>query len=141
MTGRLSPTPSCLARCSTTSYDLEHSDLGFDAIFGSGCPYCLGRGIFRELYNRLGDEASRQGFGRLYLALRDDSHEEVCGGDDRNGCYVREAFTEGADSRAGGYRGGDSGAEVLRLFLRSRGPTRDGPILSSIGLRLLDDAE
>ena len=77
-------------------YDLERSDLGFDAVFGSGCPYFLGRGIFRELYERLGDDASRRGFGRLYLALRDDSYEDVCGGDDRNGCYVREAFTEGA---------------------------------------------
>ncbi len=77
-------------------YDLEHSDAGFDVIFGSGCPYFLGRGIFRELYEGLGDEAARRGYGRLYLALRDDSYDDVCAGDDRNGCYVQEAFLEGA---------------------------------------------
>ncbi len=77
-------------------YDLEHSDLGFDAIFGSGCPYFLGRGIFRELYERLGDEAYQPGIGNLYMALRDDSYEDACPGDDRYGCYVRTAFTESA---------------------------------------------
>ena len=77
-------------------YDLEHSNLSVEEIFGSGCPYHLGRGLFRELYERLGDEPARRGFGRLYLALRDDSYDDVCDGDDRNGCYVQKAFLEGA---------------------------------------------
>ena len=70
--------------------------LGFEAIFGSGCPYFLGRGIFRELYERLGDEPARRGYGNLYLALRDDSYDHICTGDDRSGCYMREAFLEDA---------------------------------------------
>ena len=81
-------------------YDLERSDLGFEAVFGSGCPYFLGRGIFRELYERLGDEAYQPGIGNLYLALRDDSYDDVCTGDDRGGCYVRTAFLEGAPEHA-----------------------------------------
>ncbi len=77
-------------------YDLEHSGLGSAAIFGSGCPYFLGRGLFRELYESLGDGPARRGYGNLYLALRDDSYDDVCSGDDRSACYVREAFREGA---------------------------------------------
>ena len=44
-------------------YDLERSDLGFEAVFGSGCPYFLGRGIFRELYERLGTRRTSRGSG------------------------------------------------------------------------------
>ena len=56
-----------------TLAELEQPNLGSDEIFASGCSYYLGRGIFRELYNRLGDEAFRIRFGRFYLALRDSS--------------------------------------------------------------------
>ena len=93
------PLPDSEAPCTLfdSLYDMEHSDVSFEELyFESGCPYSLGRGIFRELYERLGDEAARRGFGRLYLALRDDSYDDVCAGDDRNGCYVQEAFLEGA---------------------------------------------
>ena len=76
-------------------YELEHSELGWDEIFDSGCNYHLGRGIFRELYNRLGDDAFRQGFGNLYLSLREESHEDVCAGEDRSACYLRLSFTDG----------------------------------------------
>ena len=69
-------------------------ELGPDAIYDSRCAYSLGRGIFRELYIRLGDAAFRRGFGNLYLALRDDAYTSVCA--DSAGCYLREAFADGA---------------------------------------------
>ena len=75
--------------------ELERSDLGSNAIFASRCSYYLGRGIFRELYNRLGDETFREGFARLYRSLRDDSYEDVCTGVDESACYLRESFTQG----------------------------------------------
>ena len=56
----------------------------------------LGQGIFGELYKRLGDEVFRRGFGRLYLAVLDDSYDAECPGDDWSACYLRTAFTEGA---------------------------------------------
>ena len=77
-------------------YDLERSDLGFNEIYRSGCPYLLGRGIFRELYERLGDGTASSGFARLYLALRDDSYARICRRDDWTACYVQTAFSEGA---------------------------------------------
>ena len=77
-------------------YDLERSDLGSNEIYRSGCPYFLGRGIFRELYERLGDGTARSGFARLYLALRDDSYARICSRDDWSACYVQTAFSEGA---------------------------------------------
>ena len=78
--------------------ELERSDLGRAEVLASGCSYYLGRGIFRELYTRLGDETFREGFGRLYRALRDDSYEDVCTGADESACYLRESFTQGATS-------------------------------------------
>lgn len=80
----------------STLAELERPGLGWEAIFASGCDYFLGRGIVRELYNRLGDEAFRPGYGRFYLAVRDDLYSNVCPGDDRYACYLRESFTEGA---------------------------------------------
>ncbi len=79
-----------------TLAELEFSGRTPYDLLESGCNYFLGRGIFRELYVRLGDAAFRPGFGRLYLALRDDSYEDVCTGVDESACYIREAFTEGA---------------------------------------------
>ena len=50
-----------------------------------------------ELYNRLGEEVFRRGFGRLYLALRDDLYDAACPGvADWEECYLRMAFLEGA---------------------------------------------
>ena len=57
----------------------------------------LGRGIFGELYNRLGDEAFRRGFSRLYSALYiNNSYDVECPGADWSACYLRSAFVEGA---------------------------------------------
>ena len=57
----------------------------------------LGPGIFGELYKRLGDEAFRRGFSRLYSALYiNNSYDLECPGDDWSACYLRTAFVEGA---------------------------------------------
>ena len=92
------PLPTQELQCTlfSTLAQLERTELPWGAIFASGCDYFLGRGIFRELYNELGDEAFRRGFGRFYLAVRHDSHGNTCTEDDRYACYLRESFTEGA---------------------------------------------
>ena len=56
----------------------------------------LGQGVFGELYKQLGDEVFRRGFGELYLALRNDSYDVECPGDDWSACYLRTAFKEDA---------------------------------------------
>ena len=80
---------------------LLEGGLESDVVFESACNYSLGRAIFRELYNRLGEEAFRRGFARLYLALQNDSyddpsHGEACLDTDLYACYLRKAFLEGA---------------------------------------------
>ena len=47
----------------------EHIELGLstDDIYRSGCNYALGRGLFLDLHETLGEEAFREGFRRLYL--------------------------------------------------------------------------
>ena len=81
---------------SLTELERLEFELDPDAIYASGCAYSLGRGIFRELYNRLGDADFRRGFRNLYLALRDESYESVCVDEYSAGCYLREAFADGA---------------------------------------------
>ena len=66
-----------------------------DKIYGSGCPYSLGQGLFLELYQELGRETFRQGFRRLYLKL--DSREHIaCTGLEEGVCYVKAAFVNDA---------------------------------------------
>ena len=78
--------------------DLEHIESGLseDIIYRSGCSYALGRGLFLDLYEALGDEAFRQGFGRLYLTMRGKEHDDECTGLERGVCYVRAAFVTDA---------------------------------------------
>ena len=66
------------------------------AVYESGCNYALGYGMFSELHQSLDEAAFRRGFRNLYLALRDETHESVCEGEHRSGCYLREAFADGA---------------------------------------------
>ena len=62
------------------------------------CHYDLGRGLFLDLYETLGDEAFRQAFGRLYLTMRDGELDGECAGLERGVCYVRAAFVTDAPS-------------------------------------------
>ena len=68
------------------------------AIDLSNCAYVLGRGLFLDLYETLGDEAFRSGFGRLYVAMRDDELYDECTGLELGLCYVRSAFVTDASS-------------------------------------------
>ena len=65
-------------------------------VYGSGCPYSLGQGLFLELYQELGRETFRQGFRRLYLKLDGREHGE-CTGLERGICYVKAAFVDAAE--------------------------------------------
>ena len=60
------------------------------------CHYRLGRGLYIELYETLGEEAFRQGFRRLYLKMRDEELYDECTGPERGVCYVRAAFVTDA---------------------------------------------
>lgn len=62
----------------------------------SYCAAVLGRGLFTELYDTLGDEAFRQGFARLYLTMRDEALYDECAGSERDLCYVMAAFVSEA---------------------------------------------
>ena len=71
----------------------EERDGAGGAVYrGSGCAYSLGRGLFLDLHETLGDEPFRGGFLRLYVALRDEAHEAACAGVERGGCYLDRAF-------------------------------------------------
>ena len=61
-------------------------------ILASGCPYTMGRGLFYDLYDTLGDESFRRAFGRLYQAMRDEEHDDDCTGPTQGLCYVTTAF-------------------------------------------------
>ncbi len=70
-----------------------------ETIYWSGCMYTLGLGLFMELYQELGTETFRQGFGSLYLKLEAEEHSE-CTGLERGLCYVRAAFVDDAPPKA-----------------------------------------
>ena len=69
-----------------------------DAINGQNCPYSLGSGLFRSLYNALGDADFRSAFTRLYLSLQDQTHANDCLAKGSGICYVRSAFVDEAES-------------------------------------------
>ena len=70
---------------------LEGKDL-----YGSGCNYTMGYGLFANLYSRLGNTEFRRGFGSLYLKISNLEHEDECTGVEKGLCYVRKAFVEDA---------------------------------------------
>ena len=88
--------PLCALADSLAELEAVERDLEWQAVLESGCNYTLGYGIFSELHRSLGEADFRRGFGNLYLALRDETHESVCEGEHRSGCYLREAFADGA---------------------------------------------
>ena len=72
--------------------ELSESEQSTAVIRQSGCAYSLGRGLFLDLYDTLGDEAFRRGFGRLYVAMRDGEMDDECTSLERGVCYVKAAF-------------------------------------------------
>ena len=67
-----------------------------DAVWWSGCSYTMGLGLYADLYNSLGDEEFRRGFGGLYLKMRNEEHNDECFGVERGLCYARKGFVEDA---------------------------------------------
>ena len=66
------------------------------ALWWSGCSYTMGLGLYADLYNSLGDEEFRRGFGGLYLKMRNEEHNDECFGVERGLCYARKGFVEDA---------------------------------------------
>ena len=73
---------------------LEHAERGLseDIIYNSACAYTLGRGLFLDLYDSLGDAAFREGFAKLYLMMRDGELDDECYDLEYGFCYVKAAF-------------------------------------------------
>ena len=64
------------------------------------CNYILGRDLFLDLYDTVGDEAFRQGFARLYLSMRDEALYDECAGSETGLCYLIAAFVADANPEA-----------------------------------------
>ena len=62
--------------------------------FNRGCAYSLWAGLFVDLYFALGDWEFRQGFRRLYVAIRDGHYSAECDGPRSGICYVGAAFVK-----------------------------------------------
>ena len=80
-------------------YETEPESV-FHTVYGSGCPYSLGQGLFLELYRELGSDTFRPAFASLYTKLRDREHDDRCTGLERGICYVRASFVEDATPEA-----------------------------------------
>ena len=63
-----------------------------------GCSYTLGRGMFVDLYNTLGEEAFRRGFTNLNLRTWGFVPSEGCVDIDEGVCRLKGAFVDGASS-------------------------------------------
>ena len=103
-TGRIDPAPASPSDIGCTLVNtIGELDQGtFDGsldgkdLYGSGCNYTMGEGLFANLYSRLGNTEFRRGFGSLYLKISNLEHEDECTGVEKGLCYVRKAFVEDA---------------------------------------------
>lgn len=96
------PLPEAVSSCglaNNISELLALEELDPDVVYRSACNSILGRGLFLELYDRLGDAAFRQGFRDLYLAGTEEEGvedaREACTGDHAALCYFKSAFLSG----------------------------------------------
>ena len=95
------PLPGAEDSCSLANSisELAALELDRDVIFRSACNYTLGKGMFLELYDRLGDAVFRQGFRNLHLAATGqegvEDGQDTCTGDDAALCYFKAAFLSG----------------------------------------------
>ena len=87
---------SCTLVESLVELEAVEREIEEEAILESRCNYTLGYGIFFELHQSLGEADFRRGFRNLYLAWRDGTYESGCADEYRTGCYLREAFADGA---------------------------------------------
>ena len=95
------PLPEAESSCSLANSisELVRLELDRDVIYQSACNYILGKGMFLELYDRLGDATFRQGFRNLHWAGTgqegvEDAQDE-CTGDDAALCYLKAVFLSG----------------------------------------------
>ena len=84
--------PSCMHF--NTIYDLMRALLRDGRYEYDVCNYSLGRGMFVDLYNNLGEEAFRRGFTNLNLRIWGFVSSEGCIGMDEGVCYLKAAFVE-----------------------------------------------
>ena len=92
--GRVPDSASSSCRHFTTMYDFVRAlsrDFGYHA-----CSYTLGRAMFVDLYNNLGEETFRRGFMDLYLRIFGFTPSEGCIGIDKSVCQLKAAFVDGA---------------------------------------------
>ena len=73
--------------------DLVRVEVDSNVIYSSACNYILGRGMFLELYDSLGDSAFRQGFRNLHLMSAGEVpawfRQDECAGRDAGLCYLK----------------------------------------------------
>ena len=92
-TGRVPDSVSSSCAHFNTMYDFVRAfqlDFGYD-----GCNYSMGRSMFFDLYNNLGEEAFRQGFRSLNMHIHGLMPGEGCIGIDEGVCYLKAAFVDG----------------------------------------------
>ena len=92
--GRVPDSVSSSCMHFNTLYDFMRAhrlNFGYDV-----CSYSLGRGLFVDLYNNLGEEAFRRGFMDLYLRIPGFVPNEGCSGIDEGVCHLKAAFVDSA---------------------------------------------
>ena len=95
------PLPKPEDSCSLASsiVELVRVEADPDVIFSSACNHILGRAMFLDLYDSLGDAAFRQGLRNLYLMSTEDVaawyRPGLCGGIDAGLCHLTAAFSTG----------------------------------------------
>ena len=92
--GRVPDSASSSCRHFTTIYDFVRAlsrDFRYDP-----CSYTLGKAMFVDLYNNLGEEAFRRGFMNLNLRIFGFVPSEGCIGIDKGVCQLKAAFVDRA---------------------------------------------
>ena len=98
------PVRSCSIARNLSEWDRRYSEYierGVSTSTLYACSYGLGRELFLDLYDSLGDQVFREGFGRLYVALRNGKYDNRCSGLERGVCYVRMSFVDEASQESG----------------------------------------
>ena len=78
-------------------WELAENGKSTEIIRWSGCAYSLGRGLFLDLYETLGDQSFRRGFGGLYTKMQGLEFYDECAGLEKGLCYIRAALVADAE--------------------------------------------